>query len=150
MREEYSLKKLFLGLTLRPENKANPSSATSDMTWLFRSSDQSLRARLARKAWSGGIIWEPGRRAASARVWMGRRANSGRNRKRPPHLVRKRRGAREKARTSVTAWTVGPGRGGRSASSRRGSAAKPSALRTSRTAVGLKGSFWALSASLIS
>ena len=53
-----------------------------------------------------GIMREPGKRAALARVSTGRRANSGRNRNRPPHWVRKRRGAREKVRTSATASTV--------------------------------------------
>src|SRR2546422_10916973 len=134
MRQEYSLKKLFLGLTFRPENKAKPSSATKGITRLLCSSDQSLRARQARKAWAGGIILEPGRRAASARASTGRPANSGKNRNRPPHSVKKRRGVSDKARTSATAWTVGRGRWGRSSSKRRGSAAKPSALRTSRTA----------------
>ena len=66
MREEYSLKKLFFGVALSPVNKAKPSSATSGMTWLLRSRDQSLSARQARKAWAGGIILEPGNRAACA------------------------------------------------------------------------------------
>jgi hypothetical protein len=33
------------------------------MTWLLRSSDQSLRAMQARRAWVAGIICDPGRRA---------------------------------------------------------------------------------------
>jgi hypothetical protein len=31
MREEYSDRKLFLGMALRPQNSASPSSATSAM-----------------------------------------------------------------------------------------------------------------------
>ena len=50
--------------------------------------------------------------------------------------MRNWRGAIDRARTSATASTVGRGRWGRSSSRRRGKAAKPSALSTSRTAVG--------------
>jgi hypothetical protein len=60
-REEYSERKLFLGMALRPANKAKPSSATRAMTWLRRSTHQSLRARQARSACSAGIILELGR-----------------------------------------------------------------------------------------
>src|ERR1019366_860558 len=74
------------------ENKAKPLSATRAITWLFRSMDQSLRARQARKAWAQGIILEPGKPAASAICSVSKRANSGRNRKRPPQLVKNRRG----------------------------------------------------------
>src|SRR2546426_10241990 len=98
MRQEYSLKKLFLGLTFKPENKARPSSATSGMTRLLCSRDQSLSAKQARKACAGGIIREPGRRAAWASVSTGRRASSGRDRNRPPHAARKGGGAGENPR----------------------------------------------------
>ena len=68
----------------------------------------------------------------------------------PPQRVWNRRGASENARTSATGSTVGRGRAGRSSSRRRGSGAKPSALSTSRTAVGLRASCRSLSVSLIS
>ena len=71
-------------------------------------------------------------------------------RKRPPQAVVKVRGAREKCRTSATGSMVGRARAGRSSSKRRGNAAKPSSLSTSRTAVGLRGIAWSLRASLIS
>ena len=76
--------------------------------------------------------------------------SSGTNRNKPPQRVWNRRGARENARTSATGSTVGWGRAGRSSSKRRGRAANPSALSTSRTAVGLSGSWRSLRASLIS
>ena len=50
MREEYSDRKLFLGMALSPQNSASPSSATSAMTWLLRSIDHSLSAKQARSA----------------------------------------------------------------------------------------------------
>src|SRR6516165_7800485 len=50
IREEYSLRKLFLGVTFSPENNARPGSATSAMTWLLRLIDQSFVAREARRA----------------------------------------------------------------------------------------------------
>ena len=56
MREEYSDRKLFLGMALSPQNSASPSSATSAMTWLLRSIDHSLSASAARKAWPAGIM----------------------------------------------------------------------------------------------
>src|SRR5208337_3551411 len=101
-----SLRKLLLGVTFRPEKRANPSSAASDMTWLLRSTDQSLRARQARKAWAGGIILEPGSRAAWASVSTGRRARWGKNKNKPPQSVKNWRGTSESARTSATASRV--------------------------------------------
>src|SRR5208337_248465 len=53
MREEYSDRKLFLGMALSPQNSASPSSATSAMTWLLRSIDHSLSASEARRARQG-------------------------------------------------------------------------------------------------
>src|SRR5919109_2451587 len=53
---EYSDRKLFFGMTLRPENRPRPSSATSAMMWFLRSIDQSLSAREASKACGAGII----------------------------------------------------------------------------------------------
>ena len=73
MREECSARKLFLGMALRPQNRARPWSATSAMTWLLRSIDQSLRARAARKACSAGIMREPDRAASAARRRRGAR-----------------------------------------------------------------------------
>jgi len=110
MRLEYSLKKLFLGLTFRPEKRARPSSSTRRMMWLLRSTDQSLSARQARNAGAAGIIREPGSRAVWARVSTARRARSGRNRNKPPHRVKNWRGARENSRASATASMVGRGR----------------------------------------
>ena len=97
-----------------------------------------------------GIILEPGKRLTLASASRSKPASNGRNRNRPPQRVWKLRGARENWRASATASTVGPTRTGRSSSRRRGSAAKPSALSTSRTAVGLSGSERSLSAWLIS
>src|SRR5450756_1756001 len=141
MRQEYSLRKLFLGLAFKPENRANPSSSIRRMRWLLCSMDQSLSARQARKAWAAGIIREPGKRAVSAQVATAKRARSGRKRNRPPQQVKKWRGARENCRASATASRVGRGVWGRSSSRRRGNGAKPSARRTSLTAVELKESF---------
>src|SRR5215813_5685949 len=59
MREEYSDRKLFFGMALRPQKRPSPSSATSAMTWLLRSTDHSLRASAASNPCSGGIICEP-------------------------------------------------------------------------------------------
>src|SRR5437016_2812651 len=61
MREEYSDRKLFFGMALRPQNRASPSSATSAMMWRLRSIDHSLRASEARSACAAGIMREPGR-----------------------------------------------------------------------------------------
>src|SRR5215469_5969395 len=66
MREEYSDRKLFLGMALSPQNSASPSSATNAMTWLLRSIDHSLSAREARSAWADGTMPEPGSLAACA------------------------------------------------------------------------------------
>src|SRR5215471_13875306 len=66
MREEYSDRKLFFGMALRPQNKARPSSATSAIMWLLRSIDHSLSASEARSAWAAGIMLEPGSLAARA------------------------------------------------------------------------------------
>jgi hypothetical protein len=66
IREDYSDRKLFFGMTLRPQNKASPSSATSAMTWLFRSIDHSLSASDARNAFAAGIMREPGSLAVRA------------------------------------------------------------------------------------
>ena len=55
----------------------------------------------------------------------------------PPQRVGKRRGERLSARASAADSTVGRGRSGRSLSSRRGRAAKPSSRKTSRTTVAL-------------
>ena len=57
-----------MGIALSPQNSASPGSATSAMTWLLRSIDQSLRASAARSACAAGIITEPGSRAALASV----------------------------------------------------------------------------------
>src|SRR5215468_5618252 len=50
MRDEYSDRKLFLGMALRPQKRASPSSATSAIMWLLRSMDHSLSASEARSA----------------------------------------------------------------------------------------------------
>jgi len=65
MRDEYSERKLFFGITLRPQNRPSPSSAMSAMMWLLRSIDQSLSASEARSACSAGIMREPGSLARS-------------------------------------------------------------------------------------
>src|SRR5271166_4904360 len=87
MREEYSDRKLFLGMALSPQNSASPSSATSAMTWLLRSIAQSLSASEARSACAAGIMREPGSLAPSASASPSRRTRSGTNRNSPPTLV---------------------------------------------------------------
>jgi len=53
-------------MTLRPQNKASPSSATSAIMWLLRSIDHSLSASAARSACAAGIMREPGSLAPCA------------------------------------------------------------------------------------
>ena len=97
-----------------------------------------LEGQAARSAWPAGIILRAGQpRGLGQRVEV------------EPHQIRHEQeqpaaagrgtvaGASENARTSATASTVGRGRPGRSSSRRRGRGANPSALSTSRTAVGL-------------
>ena len=139
IREEYSDRKLFLGMALRPQNRARPSSATSAMMWLLRSMDQSLRASAARSAWAAGIMREPGSLAASASASVSIRTRSAINRNSPPTRVVNSRDESVKSPTLATASALGPTRPGRSSSSRRGKGANPSAARTSRTAVALSG-----------
>src|SRR5215471_14911049 len=134
MREEYSDRKLLLGTALRPQNIASPSSATSAITWLLRSMDQSLSASEVRSACSAGIMREPGSFALFARPSRLKRIISGMNRNRPPSLVVNSPVLRAKLRTSATASVVGVTPTGRSSSRRRGKGAKPSAARISRTA----------------
>ena len=117
---------------------------------VLRSSDHSFKARHERSAWADGIIFAPVSRAVLASASRSRPAGSGRNRNKPPQRVWKLRGASENCRTSATGSTVGAARSARSSSRRRGSAAKPSALSTSRTAVGLSASERSLSDALIS
>jgi hypothetical protein len=150
MREEYSHRKLFLGMALRPQNNASPSSATSAMTWLLRSTDHSLSASAARKAWPAGIMPEPGSLAPSARASPSRRTRSWMNRNSPPIRVVNSRGDSTKSWTLATASALGRTPWGRSSSRRRGSGANPSSARTSRTAVALSGIPCSLSARLIS
>ena len=69
-----------------------------------------------------------------------RTISQGRNRNRPPNLVRKWRGVRSSWRTSAMSATTGRGWSGRSSSSRRGSLAKPSSLKIAATAAGLSDS----------
>ena len=128
MREEYSERKLFLGMALRPQNSARPSSATRAMTWLLRSIDQSLRARQARRACAAGIILEPGSWAACGEP-VELEADQVRDEQEEPAA-----GGGEAARargrtraTSATASTVGPRRG--RAAPRRGGAASGRSLR---------------------
>src|SRR5437868_9379644 len=135
MREEYSERKLFLGMALRPQNKPRPSSATRAMTWLLRSMAQSLSASEARSAWPAGIAREPGSLAPWANASLSSRTRSGMKRKSPPSRVVNSRGLSAKRRTSATASALGPTRLGRSSSRRRGKGANPSAASTSRTAV---------------
>ena len=54
IREEYSDRKLFLGMALRPQNRARPSSATSAMTWLLRSNPGRLPVTRTQITQSGG------------------------------------------------------------------------------------------------
>jgi hypothetical protein len=84
MREEYSDRKLFLGMALSSQNSASPSSAANAMTWLLRSIDHSFSASAARKAWPAGIMAEPGSLAPSASVSLSRRTRSRTNRNKPP------------------------------------------------------------------
>jgi hypothetical protein len=150
MREEYSDRKLFLGMALSPQNNASPSSATSAMMWLLRSIAHSLSASEARSACAEGTMREPGSLAACASASLSSRTRSGTNRNSPPVLVVNSRGLSTKSPTLATACALGPTRTGRSSSSRRGSGAKPSAASTSRTAVALNGVPCSLSVWLIS
>src|SRR2546430_13694669 len=84
MREEYSDRKLFFGMALKPQNRASPSSATSAMMWLLRSIDHSLRASEARSACAAGIMREPGSFASRASASVSRRTRSAMNRNSPP------------------------------------------------------------------
>ena len=137
-------------MTLRPANNPSPSSATVGMTWLRCSIDHSLSASIERSACSAGIILEPGRPARLASDSRLSATKPGTNKNSPPQTVSKRRGTSDNWRTSATASTVGRGRSGRSSSRRRGNGANPSALSTSRTAVGLRPRLRDLSVSLIS
>src|SRR6266852_1540541 len=92
----------------------------------------------------------PGSLAPCARASPSRRTRSGTNRNNPPTVVVNSRELRTKSPTLATAWALGPTRTGRSSSSRRGKGAKPSAAKTSRTAVALSGVPCFLSAWLIS
>src|SRR6516165_5417783 len=130
MREEYSDRKLFFGMTLRPQNRPSPSSATSAMMWLLRSIDQSLSASDASSPCRVGIICEPGSLARWASTATLTRTRSGMNRNSPPTRVVNSRRASENSRTSATASMVGPTRAGRSSSRRRGRRANPSAAST--------------------
>src|ERR1700757_4553264 len=87
IREEYSARKLFLGMLLRPQKSARPSSATSAITWVLRSMDHSLSASEARSACPAGIMREPGSLAFSASASPSKWIRSGMNRKSPPTLV---------------------------------------------------------------
>src|SRR6516162_1583154 len=84
MREEYSDRKLFLGMALSPQNNASPSSATSAMMWLLRSIAHSLSASEARSACAEGTMREPGSLAACASASLSSRTRSGTNRNSPP------------------------------------------------------------------
>src|SRR6266446_6005173 len=88
MREEYSDRKLFLGMALSPQNSASPSSATSAMMWLLRSIAHSLSASEARSAWADGTMREPGSLAACASASLSSRTRSGTNRNSPLLLER--------------------------------------------------------------
>src|ERR1700738_4433105 len=108
MREEYSDRKLLLGMALSPQNSASPSSATSAMTWLLRSMDHSLSASEVRSACPAGIMREPGSLAFRASASLSRRIRSGTNRNNPPTLVVNSREPSTKLRTSATASVLGP------------------------------------------
>jgi hypothetical protein len=108
MREEYSDRKLFLGMALSPQKSASPSSATNAITWLLRSIDHSLSAREARSAWADGTMREPGSLAACAHASLSSRTRSGMNKNNPPVLVVNSRGVSTKSPTLATASTLGP------------------------------------------
>src|SRR5215468_9585189 len=120
MREEYSDRKLFFGMALRPQNKARPSSATSAIMWLLRSIDHSLSASEARSAWAAGIMLEPGNLPARASAPSPSNCTrSGTNRNSPPIRVVNSRSVKVNSLTLAVASTVGPTRNGRSSSRRR-------------------------------
>ena len=151
MREEYSDRKLFFGMALRPQNKASPWSATSAMTWLLRSIDHSLSASEARSACAAGIMCEPGSLAPRARVLSpSRRTRSGTNRNSPPTLVLNSRLVRTKSWTLATASTLGPTRKGPLLVEPARQWREAFLASTSRTAVALSGVPCSLSARLIS
>src|SRR5882757_8611977 len=132
MREEYSDRKLFFGMALRPQNKARPSSAMSDIMWLLRSIDHNLSASEVRSAWAAGIMLEPGNLPAPASSPSPSNCTrSGMNRNSPPIRVVNSRSVRMKSLTLAIGSTVGATWEGRSSSRRRGRGAKPSAARTS-------------------
>src|SRR5437870_6147979 len=74
----------------------------------------------------GGIIFEPGKRAAATTAGRSMRSSKGTNRKSPAKEVRKERGDRSKRRTLATSAISGFTVTGRSSSARRGRRQKPS------------------------
>src|SRR5579864_7405037 len=85
MREEYSDRKLFLGMALSPQNSASPSSATSAMMWLLRSIAHSLSASEARSEWADGTMREPGSLAACAHAIAVKAHQIGDEQEQPAH-----------------------------------------------------------------
>src|SRR5271166_2636702 len=101
MRQLYSVRKDRLGMTLRPAKRVRPSSNTELMTWLWRALPKSFRAKSDRTAQPAGIIFEPGKPHRAKIVSRSAETKYGRNKKRPPNLVRKCRGDRLSWRTSA-------------------------------------------------
>jgi hypothetical protein len=89
MRQLYSVKKDLLGMAFSPANNASPSSKTWLITWPCLAFPKSFRAKRDLIACSAGIIFDPGKPAKISP--SGSWAKYGRNRKRPPHFVRKLR-----------------------------------------------------------
>jgi len=140
MRQLYSVRNDRLGITFKPANKASPSSKTELMTWLCRALPKSFNASNDRTAHPAGIIFDPGKPARERIASKSAETKYGRNRNKPPNLVRKARGVRSSWRTSAISAAVGRGRSGRSSSRRCGSLAKPSCFKIAATAAGLSGS----------
>ena len=96
-------------MTLRPAKMASPSSKTKLMTWLWRALPKSFSANSDRMAQPAGIIFEPGKPQRVKIASRSAETRYGRNRNRPPNLVRKCRGERSSWRTSAGSATVGRG-----------------------------------------
>src|SRR5271157_6311216 len=92
MRPLYSVKEDRFGTTFNPANRASPSSRTELMTWLWRALPKSFRASKDRTAHAAGIIFDPGNPARARTASRSAETSQGKNRNRPPNLVRKPRG----------------------------------------------------------
>ena len=138
MRHEYSERKLFFGKTLRPANSPTRRRPEGHHVALPLDGPQLQGQRRSR-----GVAGRDHLRARQPASWMApsrfSRTRSGTNRNRPPQAVVNRRGASEKPRDIGDRLDRRPRTRRALVVQAPGSGAKPSAFRTSRTAVGLSG-----------